>query len=132
MQKSWRTFKASRPGHRFRDRYRRNQAKEGGWLDPRRLFYVVGGLVLAAGSLVFGVLPGPGTLTFFLGLAMIAGEFRSVARALDWAEVKARELLRWSRRTWRSSDAGKLLLTLAVLVAVAFVGYGAYLLLTPG
>jgi len=30
---------------------------------------VVGGLVVAVGSLVFGVLPVPGTLTFFVGWA---------------------------------------------------------------
>jgi hypothetical protein len=34
-------------------------AAELGWRDPRRLFYVVGGLIVALGSLVLGVLPGP-------------------------------------------------------------------------
>ncbi len=97
-KESWRRFGASRPGHRFQDRYRRRQESEHGWRDPRKLFYFVGGLTIAVGSLVFGVLPGPGTLTFFLGLGMIAGEFRPVARLLDdWAEVRARELGRWVR-----------------------------------
>ena len=45
---------------------------EHGWRDPRKLFYVVGGLILALGELLFGELPGPGTLTFFIGLGMIA------------------------------------------------------------
>lgn len=72
----WRRFRASEPGHRFQDRYRRRQENEHGWRDPRKLFYVVGGLIVAVGSLLFGVLPGPGTLTFFLGVGMIAGEFR--------------------------------------------------------
>jgi hypothetical protein len=79
MKQSWRRFKESKQGHRFQDRYRR-QESEHGWRDPSRLFYVVGGLVLAVGSLLLGVLPGPGMLTFFVGLGMIAGEFRPVAR----------------------------------------------------
>jgi hypothetical protein len=68
---------------------------------------VVGGLTIAIGSLAFGVLPGPGTLTFFVGLGMIAGEFRPVARLLDWAEVRAREFGRWVGGIWSSSAAGK-------------------------
>ncbi len=44
---------------------------------------MVGGLIVAVGSLLFGVLPGPGTLTFFVGVGMIAGEFRPVAALLD-------------------------------------------------
>jgi hypothetical protein len=40
---------------------------------------MVGGLVVALGNLAFGVLTGPGTLKFFLGACMIAGEFRPVA-----------------------------------------------------
>jgi hypothetical protein len=91
-KESWRRFGASDPGHRFQDRYRYQQENERGWRDPRRLFYVVGGLAIAVASLAFGVLPGPGALTFFVGLAMISGEFYPVARLLDWAEVRARKL----------------------------------------
>ena len=67
-KESWRRFGANDPGHRFRERYRRQQEREQGWRDPRRLFYVVGGLAIALASLAFGVLPGPGTLTFFVAL----------------------------------------------------------------
>ncbi len=105
MKDSWRRFKASKPGHRVQERYRRRQESEQGWMDPSRLFYVVGGLIIAVGSVLLGVLPGPGTLTFFLGLGMIAGEFRPVARLLDWAEVRVRKLGWWVKGTWRSSTA---------------------------
>ncbi len=90
---------------------------------------MVGGLIIALGSLVFGVLPGPGTLTFFLGLSMIAGEFRPVARLLDWAEVRARELGRWVRNVWGSSAAGKALVASVAAGCVVAVLYVAYLLL---
>ena len=129
---SWRRFEASNPGHRFQERYRRQQEGEHGWRDPRRLFFVVGGLVVAIGSLAFGVLPGPGTLTFFVGLAMISGEFLPVARLLDWAEVRARKLGRWVGSVWRSSAAGKVLVASAAAIGAAAVLYVAYLLLFGG
>jgi hypothetical protein len=131
-KESWRRFEASRPGHRFQDRYRRRQEIEHGWRDPKKLFYVGGGLIIALGSLAFGVLPGPGTLTFFIGLGMIAGEFRPVARLLDWAEVRARELGRWVRDVWRSSAVGKVLVVSASAICVAAVLYVAYLLVFAG
>lgn len=130
MKESWRGFRASKPGHRFQDRYRRRQQSEHGWRDPRRLFYVFGGLTIALGSLLFGVLPGPGTLTLFVGLGMMAGEFRFIARLLDWAEVRVRKVGRWVRGTWRSSIAGKVLVGSMAAVCVAVVLYVAYLLLS--
>ncbi len=93
---------------------------------------MVGGLLIAVVSLVLGVLPGPGTLTFFLGLAMIAGEFYPVARLLDWAEVRARKLARWVGGIWRSSDAGKALVASVAVVCGAALFYVAYLLLFGG
>ncbi len=93
---------------------------------------MVGGLAIAIGSLVLGILPGPGTLTFFLGLAMIAGEFYPVARLLDWAEVRARKLARWIERTWRSSDAGKAFVALGASICLAAIFYVAFLLLFGG
>ncbi len=131
-KESWRRFEASKPGHRFQERYRRRQRSERGWRDPRKLFYVIGALVLALGSLLFGVLPGPGTLTFFVGLGMIAGEFRPVARLMDWAEVRARELGRWARGVWRSSAGGKALVVSVAAGCIAMVLYAAYLLLFGG
>ncbi len=131
-KRSWGRFQASKPGDRFRDRYRRRQESEHGWTEPWRLFYVVGGLILALGSLAFGVLPGPGMLTFFVGVGMIAGEFRPVARLLDWAEVRARKLGRWVGGVWRSSAAGKVLVASVAAIGVAAVFYAAYRLLFGG
>jgi uncharacterized protein (TIGR02611 family) len=131
-KQSWRRFEASRPGHRFQERYRRQQAREHGWRDPRRFFFVVGGLVVTIGSLLLGALPGPGTLTFFLGLAMIAGEFYPLARLLDWGEARARRLARWVGGIWRSSAAGKILVASASAICAAAVLYLAYLLIFGG
>ena len=128
-KQNWGSFVASEPGSRFQDRYHRRQEKERGWKDPARLFYVVGGLAVALGSLALGVLPGPGTLTFFVGVGMIAGEFRPVARLLDWAEVRAREFGRWVAKIWKSSPAGKALVVSVGAVCAAAILWVAYLLL---
>lgn len=132
MKEGWRHFEASKPGRRFQDRYRRRQENEHGWLDPGRIFYVSGGIALAGGSLVLGALPGPGVLTFFLGLGMVAGEFRPVARLLDWVELRARDLGRWVGGVWRSSAAGKVLIILTATTMVAAAIYLAYLFFFGG
>ena len=93
---------------------------------------MVGGLAIALASLVFGVLPGPGTLTFFVGLAMVSGEFYPVARLLDWAEVRARKLGRWVGGVWRSSAAGKASVVLVSAILVAAALYAAHRLLFGG
>ena len=93
---------------------------------------MLGGLILALGSLAFGVLPGPGMLTFFVGVGMIAGEFRPVARLLDWAEVRVREFGRWVGGIWKSSAGGKVLVISVAAICVAAVLWMAYLLLLAG
>ena len=81
---------------------------------------------------MFGVLPGPGTLTFFVGLGMIAGEFRPVARLMDRAEVGVRKLARWIGGIGRSSALGKGLVVAVAAICAAAVLYVAYLLLFGG
>ena len=76
------------------------------------------------------MVPGPGLLTFFIGLALIAGELLPVARFLDWAEVRLWKLSRRARDIWtRSHIVVKVLIVLAILAFVAALGYGAYYLL---
>ena len=62
-RESWWRFKASKPGHRFQGRYRRNQQRSRGRFDLRRFFNVVVGLVIVLVSIFFGWAPGPGWLT---------------------------------------------------------------------
>ena len=94
---------------------------------------MVGGLVIAIISLVLGILPGPGTLTFFLGLGMIAGEFYPVARLLDWAEVRLRKAAQGAREVWvGASPVGRAVIALVVVVVVAALAYGVYSLLFGG
>lgn len=127
-QESWRHFKESEPGKRFTERYERRQEDGRGWADPRRLFNVVVGTVLVVGSAFFGWAPGPGMLTFVIGLGMIAGEFRFAARFLDRAEIWTRKFRRFVTETWRSSITGKALIIAMILTLVAASAYGVYFL----
>jgi hypothetical protein len=131
-KRHWREFKESKPGSRFQDRYYRRKQSGHGRFSFRRIFNIVAGSVLVVFSTFFGWVPGPGLVTFFLGLAMIAGELLPVARFLDWAEVRLRKLARFVADVWRGSLLGKAsVLTVAALCAAA-IAYAIYRLFFAG
>lgn len=83
---------------------------------------MLGGIVAVPG-------PGPGWVIIFLGLGMIVGEFRPAARFLDWVEVRARRLARWSKDAWTNSPiVVRVSVALITLICAAAFGYGAYYL----
>jgi hypothetical protein len=129
-KRSWRHFTSSKPGDRFQVRY--YYRKQSGPGRFSRIFNIVVGSVLVIVSAFFGWAPGPGTVTFVIGLAMLGGEFLPVARFLDWAEVRLRKLAHFIARVWRAGVAGKILIVLVVLTCVAASGYGAYYLILGG
>ncbi len=123
-ERSWRLFMNTKPGDRFQVRYYRRQQSAPGRLST--IFNIAVGSVLVIFSTFFGWAPGPGLLTFLLGLALIGGEFLPVARFLDWAEVKLRKLAHFVAVLWRASVAGRALIIMTILVCVAALGYGVY------
>ena len=133
IKESWRRFKESEPGHRFQDSYHRRQRSERGRFSFTRIFNIAVGSVLVVFSAFFGWAPGPGLVTFFLGLALIAGELSPVAKLLDWAEVRLRKLARQAGSIWIiSSPPVRILIILIVLICVIAAVYGAYSLLFGG
>lgn len=131
IQQNWQEFKASKPGERFKDRYRRRQQDEQGHLIWR-IFLIVLGTVIALGSLILAPLPGPGWATVFVGLMILAGEFLPAARFLDWLEVRLRKLWRLVERVWRASALGKVAVILVAALCAAAAVYVIYLLLFSG
>jgi hypothetical protein len=123
-QRSWWHFKKSKPGDRFQVRYYRRQQSAPGRLST--IFNIVVGSILVIFSAFFGWAPGPGLLTFFIGLALIGGEFLTIARFLDWSEVRLRKLAHLVGVVWRSSTIGKALIVLVALVLVVAFGYVIY------
>jgi hypothetical protein len=113
VKEDWRLFKASRPGYRFRDHYRRHRRRNRqrishqlrssqGLFNFRKVLFIVVGAVIAIASVVLGPLPGPGMGTFLLGLVILASELRIVAHFLDWAEVKLKGPARRAKGAWAS------------------------------
>jgi hypothetical protein len=123
-QRSWWHFKKSKPGDRFQVRYYRRQQSAPGRLSM--IFNIVVGSILVIFSAFFGWAPGPGLLTFLIGLALIGGEFLTIARFLDWSEVRLRKLAHLVGVVWRSSTIGKALIVLVALVLVVAFGYVIY------
>jgi len=87
---------------------------------------IAGGVLLAAG-LVFCVLPGPGLPLVVVGASLLAERSRTMARALDWLEVKLRKLVGWGIAWWQQAPgSAKNALVLVGTLVVAGAGYGAY------
>lgn len=64
---------------------------------------LIGGVVIIAGVAML-VLPGPGWLTIFLGLAILGSEFAWARRILTWLRQQVTKLAdRWRR--WRAARA---------------------------
>jgi uncharacterized protein (TIGR02611 family) len=125
MKRHWREFRESKPGERFKDRYRRRQEAERGHI-VWRIFLITVGAVIAVGSLVLAPLPGPGWFTVFIGLMILGGELLPAARFLDWLEVRLRKLWRLVRKVWRASIVGKVgvvVVTAILAAAIVYVGY---------
>lgn len=130
IRESWQSFKESEPGQRYKDRYRRRQQSKSGEFDLGLVVSVLGGVLIVLGGIVAVPGPGPGWLIVFLGLGLVAGEFRPIARFMDWAEIRLRRLARWAAGVWaNSSPAVKALIVVAILLCAAALGYGAYRLL---
>jgi hypothetical protein len=113
IKEDWRLFKASKPGYRFRDHYRRHRRRSRqrishqlrssqGLINFRKVFFIAVGSAIAITSIVLGPLPGPGLGTFLLGLVILASELRIVAHFLDWAEVKLKRPARRAKGAWAS------------------------------
>ena len=131
MKRYWREFRESKPGERFKDRYRRRQKAERGHI-VWRIFLITLGAVIAVGSLVLAPLPGPGWVTVFIGLMILGGEVLPAARFLDWLEVQLRKFGRLVLKVWRASFLGKVAVVVLAGLCAAAIVYVGYLLLFSG
>src|SRR5687767_5283777 len=101
FRESWRELKRGRPGHRFQDRYKRarNETPQSG--TAGRIAKMVGAVVSLAIALLLVVFPGPALPFFFIAGGLLATESKTIARFMDWGEVRVRKLADWGKRHWR-------------------------------
>lgn len=133
VKTSWRLFAGSRPGLRFRERYRLRRSRGHRSFHPIRLANLTAGVALIVVSAVFGWLPVLGWGTAFLGLGMIAGEFYPAARLMDRLEVEARRIFGPSGKVLARLPAWtQLSISLAIALATFSLVYGLFSLVFPG
>jgi hypothetical protein len=118
LKRQWHGLQRSQPGHRFQNRYasaRRHRDQVPTW---QRLLQLGASLVLLAAGVVFVFIPGPAILFFALAGAMLASESRTVARALDWTELRIRSGWHRAARFWSGLGVGGRVALLSLLAAL--------------
>lgn len=129
LRENWRELKDGEPGSRFVDHFeRRQERRHGPW---KRVVLIVGGVALLVAGLFMLIAPGPGILGVLIGGGLIAQESRTAARAMDWLEVRARQVTEPARRAWdRASNPVRVALVALSLILAAGVGVVTYLAVT--
>ncbi|MBN2000957.1 hypothetical protein JW935_25655 [candidate division KSB1 bacterium] len=87
-------MKQSQPGRRFQDYYHRRQKRRGQRPQIRKLITVISGIFIICIGVVFWFIPGSGWVIIIIGTGVIAGEAKTIARFMDWCEIKIRKLLK--------------------------------------
>ena len=128
IRQHWKDFKASPPGSRFQDIHKKRSKKKGNGSGFRKWGLIALGVALCLAGLFFMAVPGPGTLVLALGLVLMAGESSTMARLLDWLELKLRPYYLRTKARWKKADpkarlALKVSSTLAGLAVVVAAGY---------
>jgi hypothetical protein len=99
FKKDWQKFRDGQSGSRFEGFYQyRLQHRRGGPFSPVRILTIFIGLVLIVGGAAIGWLPGPGGFVAIIGLALLAQEFRPIAKLLDKIEPKVHQLWNWLKK----------------------------------
>lgn len=133
LTKQWQTLKRGKPGERFAQRYEAGQKVKKAAGPGFKLLRVVR-ILIALGSVVVGVIlvfiPGPAILFFLISGSLLAAESLTIARFLDWTELKLRAAFSWSTRHWRRLHlAGKIALSGLVATGAGGFAYVAYRLM---
>ena len=118
LKTEWQLLKHDRPGERFENHRRRVQKKS----KAHRVALAVVGCALIAVGVVFCVLPGPGSLGIVLGLALLGGMSRTIARLMDRAEPKMRAGLHRANAFWHRLSTPKKALLITVTTVVVVMG----------
>src|SRR3954471_13071183 len=116
LRAHWEALKRGKPGHRFQSRYERARRSERKAGAAQRIAMLAGGIVCLVIGAVLVVFPGPAIPFFFLAGGMLATESRTIARFMDWGEVRVRKTGGWAKRRWRRLPA-------AARVILAILGF---------
>ena len=122
FKRTWADLMRSEPGRRFQDRNERQHAGRK-WDWPRALKLACGFGLIVPGIIMIPF-PGPGAVIVILGLALIADEFKPVARFLDRAELWLRAA--YNRLWGHATISQRVVVTLVSAASFALICFGAY------
>jgi hypothetical protein len=125
LKRQWRAFHKGKPGHRFQERYDRNEQSRESQSWVQRLIQPLIAIVSLAIGVVLTFIPGPAILFYFIGAGLLAGESRTLARWLDWSELKSRKAFHRAKRWWK--HAGLFARSGVILSGVCVTGGAVYL-----
>jgi hypothetical protein len=121
IRASWRKLSAGEAGRRFTDFYEDRRKRRASAGATVRVAWVGLGIVLVLGGLAIGWLPGPGGFIAIFGAALLATEYRPLARLLDRAESVARRTWRWIRTRWKRSSTAAKIIAVAAMTSFAVI-----------
>jgi uncharacterized protein (TIGR02611 family) len=99
LKSYWHDLAKAPPGERFERLHRRRRSAHTSL--AKRTSYLIAGFAVMVLGLIMMPAPGPGTLVFLAGGAMVAHESLWAAQAMDALEVRARRLLAAALQRWR-------------------------------
>jgi len=131
LKRQWRAFRHGKPGRRFQDRHDRTKQRrktQARWVRVVQPFIAV---ILLAIAVALTFLPGPGFVFYFVGLGLLADESRTLARGLDWGELKLRRAFRRAKRWWKDASwpakGGVIIAGLCVAAGAGYIFYRLFL-----
>ncbi|HSU53216.1 MAG TPA: hypothetical protein VLT36_04070 [Candidatus Dormibacteraeota bacterium] len=93
----------------------------------KRVVEPIVAIILIAGGVILCLIPGPGLPLLIIGAGLLGERSITIARGLDWIEVKARKVIAWGTSWWRhATETGRVAAVLIGGVLVGGAGYGAY------
>jgi hypothetical protein len=93
VKRQWRQLREAEPGERFEEAHERHRIDN----HAVRVFVICLGVFLLVAAAVTFWVPGPNFVGVLLGLALVATQWRFVAKRLDRLEVLGR---RWHDERW--------------------------------
>lgn len=100
MKQQWRDFKKREPGKRFQEIHENRRKGEKDKSPVMRHVRMAAGVLLTLVGVFMLPMPGPGTIVLVLGLAVMAGESVTVAKFLDWLELRLRAVYQSLKKAW--------------------------------
>jgi hypothetical protein len=129
IKHAMRALRVADPGRRFEDAHERHRIDN----HVVRITMIVVGFIIATGGVATFWLPGPQVVIVVAGLAIMASQWRVVARLLDRIEMLGR---RWHEQRWQPyphKARAKVVGTIAfVVVVVLLVWFSSEHGLIPG